>query len=524
MSQLKNICKKYKKDVNDKQVIELKELLENNMGYFSKFSEFLFSGNSTIEELRNIVELLKNIKINKPIHEFKSSEQLYDHLTEIDSKRKLNQVLKSIPSNSRKNVSKRIEYLIYNNIDSVEIFKDFFSKKGGSCKTESHLYEKIKELIKLSKGDSSYKATLEKIQKHVKDEKSSSWWFFKKPEKTTSEIVYSDGSVIVLRVDDFETSEKLGSPHWCISSGRDYFNSYTSNNRKQYFIYQTDLDITDKKRLIGVTMYSNGEPSNIHNSDDSIGDFSDISYLYKYLTLDLDINLDINDVISYNIMDLDLIENIRNKDFFILFNNNDLPTVYNYVTKLIEHIYEKETTELYKRKFYQFFVYKSFYTNGSLFIKLSKLINDVELFNYFTNKHGFNCMQNAVVLYNHIICNILNIASGEKMSLNDDGSINWSDLTPSYISRPYQHFKTPLYNEKQILTYINSIDPKIKKYLKRNIGNNLISDIDQKEEDYIKDFLKSIENILIKHYGIIDTYSNRYRYLYRQRMKFNLIF
>ena len=115
MNQVTKISNKYK--VDPREVSELKNLLGNNLGYLPKFSEWVFKKGTDLKEIKDILDLLKMVKINKPVSSFKSSEELFDYITEVQNKRKLNQIFKSIPSKSRRNVSERIKSAIYNNID-----------------------------------------------------------------------------------------------------------------------------------------------------------------------------------------------------------------------------------------------------------------------------------------------------------------------------------------------------------------------------------------------------------------------
>lgn len=329
MSQINRVCKKYNKDLLDTDVVELRKILIKNMGYFDKMSEWVFSGKSTITEIRDIVDLLQIVKINKSISSFKNSEQLYDHICEVRNKRKLNQIVKSIPSNSRKNVSSRIESIIYNNIDKEDLFKDFFSKKGGTCKTEDDLYQNISEIINTSEGGSAYKDVLSRISSRInflnrKSVLQQILGFIINPVKWTNllfgnykfdfkkhgKIVYKDGETIIVEVSSFILSVAIGSRHWCISNRKTYWDNYVGNEDKtiQYFIYQTKFDSSNKESMIGTTVRKGGikRATHFRNDDSCIGDV----YLSKYSDYlkgsEVDIDY-ITDVIKYKITDLNVI-------------------------------------------------------------------------------------------------------------------------------------------------------------------------------------------------------------------------
>lgn len=355
MSQIKDICKKYDKDPKDKLVTDLREILENHMGYFPQFAKWIFKGGTTIEETKNIIDLLKVIKISKPIGSFKTSEELYDHIHELQNKRKLNQVIKSIPSKSRRNVSKRIKEAIFNNIEKEEEFKDFFSKKGGTCKTEDDLYQRTMEIVNIG-GNYSYKSVLNKIKKRlfflkfsniivnfylgvVGGFSSPSNWFKKSNwiRKNNGGIVYNDGKTIIVKVKSFKLSALIGSRHWCISRNPTYWNSYMRDNRTQYFIYQTEYDRSSKKSMVGVTVHPiAGRVHAAHYKNDSVCPTIDIKKYSTYLK-GKNIPIDnMNDLIKYDIYDINILDTIP--DWKLSMINTNINTLQRNFRKYDTHL------------------------------------------------------------------------------------------------------------------------------------------------------------------------------------------
>lgn len=111
---VRNICRRYNVETDSEDIITLHELLGKRMGYFPQFSKWLFEDEVSIEELVNLADMLKNIKIDRNINSFNSSEELYDYLTETKNKRILNRIIKSLPSKVRRNIS--------NSFYSIDIF------------------------------------------------------------------------------------------------------------------------------------------------------------------------------------------------------------------------------------------------------------------------------------------------------------------------------------------------------------------------------------------------------------------
>lgn len=298
MSQIKNTCKKFGVDPNSDDVKAIKDLLGNKLGYFPVFARWLFDDDifctTTIEELRELIVLLNEIKISKAIGDFQYSEDLYDFLSETKNRRKLNQIVKSIPSHSRRNISDRIKEIMYTNIEKVELFKDYFSKKGGSCKSEEELYQKCLEIIKESESSHSYKDIISKVEKTI-------------DSYGNSDIIFRDGVTIIARIDSYSVSKNLGSNHWCISNQETYWNNYTRDDRTQYFIWQTELDPTDKKSMIGVTVDSFANKIYAaHLKDDRSCDHKYLSKFRGYLTGSNKPISDISVLIKHDIFDISM--------------------------------------------------------------------------------------------------------------------------------------------------------------------------------------------------------------------------
>ena len=265
MSQIKHILKKYKKTNDDEDVKELKKILANNLGYFPKFAEWIFTKQTDLNNIESLLQLLKTIKIDKQISEFKTPENLYDYLIEKESKINLNKVIKSIPSKARKNVSDRVRNLLFNNIENYQYFIDFFSKKGGTLKTEDQLYLKITNIISSLNGGWSYKKLIRKIKTKIFLSR-----FFNSKLRSEGKVIYKDGKTIIVEIKQFSLSKIIGSTHWCISRKKEYWRNYLKEHNKQYFIYQTEYDSSQKESMIGVTV---GPISNIilnaHYRDDT---------------------------------------------------------------------------------------------------------------------------------------------------------------------------------------------------------------------------------------------------------------
>jgi len=274
-------------DPDNKEYIQLKNILSSNIGYLGKFTQWLFNDN-TLNFLEDIYKMIKNVSLDKDINSFETAEDLYDYLTEKKYETKVNQTINSLPSRSRNLVNQELKNLIKNNIDNVDSIKDFYSKKGGRYTNIKDLIEDTKSLISNLQGE----------------------WNPDSIKYEDKELVYKDSNILILWIDSYDRSCDLGSKHWCISTSEDMFGFYTIGFKKQYFIYDFTKDISNKKSMIGTTIDLSGKPTDIHYKDDTPGKKEDILPYMDYLKpyskeyIKSKINIDnIGEVSKYGLVD-----------------------------------------------------------------------------------------------------------------------------------------------------------------------------------------------------------------------------
>ena len=245
-------------DENNPKYLEIKDLLRKNPGYLGQFTKWYLKDREPMEKIKEVYTMLKNIGIDKPIDEFEKLEDLYDYITNYDIDRKVNQVINQLPSEARKNASDRLRDLISLNIEYAKFVKKFYKDKGGRYKTEESLYNDTKDYIENLKGDFNLPTLLKKI------------------EGKNVDIMVATPDILMVRVNDFETSCEIGSKHWCISTSKSHWNSYVNEVTTQYFIWDFTKDISDKRHMIGATIAIGGKISSAHWADDTR--VTDLSY------------------------------------------------------------------------------------------------------------------------------------------------------------------------------------------------------------------------------------------------------
>ena len=285
----KKVLKSLDTPLDDPNYIELKNMLGKHQGYLGKFTEWLFKDNIPMGQLQSVYNEIQSVGLDKPIEQFKTPEEVYDYLTEYKISRSVNQILKSLPSRTRRIVNDNLRNLIKLNIQYKESIQDFYSKKGGRYKNINDLYKDTENLINNLSGG----------------------WGIDSIKYQEDELVYKDNHTLILWIKYYDRSCELGSQHWCISTDKSMWDDYTDDFNKQYFIYDFTKKQSDKKSMIGVTIGTNGTISDCHYRDDTPGDKKEVKNLYgqylkphskEYIKPKININ-DITEVSKYGLVD-----------------------------------------------------------------------------------------------------------------------------------------------------------------------------------------------------------------------------
>jgi hypothetical protein len=233
--------------------IKLKDLLKNNMGYIGKFTEWMVVDHEPFDKIKDTFIELQNNPINKPFDSFKKLEELYDYIQSYTGDKKVNQMLKALPSGTRSfaEKSKELKDLLKMNIKYTKAIVDLYSKKGGRYKEIKKLISDTIDYITNISGDFNLENMLEKIKDY------------------NVEIIEANPEILMIKVNDYKAAHDLGSIHWCISTSKSTFEQYANAFTVQYFIYDFTKKISDISHLIGATLNPNGEIAYAHYADDS---------------------------------------------------------------------------------------------------------------------------------------------------------------------------------------------------------------------------------------------------------------
>lgn len=201
------------------------------------------------------------------MEELKNNNLEYiDDLIERESyKNKINKFAFSIVSNKYKYLYDEKSFELFKKIYEMDLssnyLQDNIGRKIASFKDSNDLNEKLSILIN----------TLDEFYLNS---------ILIKSEKCNIEKTYCNDDVLILKIKDFESSKKLGSASWCISRNSSYFNSYTDNQKEQYFIYDFKKESIDNYSMIGITIDNEGKIVNAHAKNDDCIMHKD--FIYKY--------------------------------------------------------------------------------------------------------------------------------------------------------------------------------------------------------------------------------------------------
>ncbi len=265
LAKARKVLDEIRTDENNPKFIELKKLLSKNPGYLGSFTKWYLQDNESMSKIEEVYKLLLNINIDKPIDTFDKLEDLYDYIQSFEINRKVKQVINSLPSGTRNMISDNkklfdeLKNTISLNIDYAKLIKDFYSKKGGRYKEPVSLVKDTKDFITNLKGEFNSETIKKKL------------------EGLNVEIVVDTPEILMIKVNDYSASCKIGSKHWCISTSQSYWNSYVNEFTNQYFVFDFTKDVSDKRHIIGTTISPSGKITSAHFADDSR--VSDLNYI-----------------------------------------------------------------------------------------------------------------------------------------------------------------------------------------------------------------------------------------------------
>jgi len=216
-------------------------------------------------------QILKNMKFDFNLFKDKSFEVLDDAMHAKVHEYKIDRYAHVILSNKYKNLLTD---------KSLAIFKELYEGNIEE-KTIQNLVGKKLAAIKTPEDFEYY---LRKVANQFNDFNPDALMI--KLEEFGIEPLLTENNIYVFEVTSFEQSTELGSNSWCISRSSSYFDNYTSNEARQFFIYDFNEPETSNESMIGITINKDGTFSTQHlKNDDYIRPNEFLSEIKKNLIL-----------------------------------------------------------------------------------------------------------------------------------------------------------------------------------------------------------------------------------------------
>lgn len=239
--------------------------------FFKRFIEDQFAVDiiPVLDTYQQYSEVISRAGINILQMTEKSMEAVDDSLNEVVLEHKLNQYVNSILSNKYQHLltpeARDMLKIIYEAGVNKQSLQNYVGKKIAALKTPEEFLEYVTK-VKDHFSGFTHNALSSKL------------------EGNGIKPCYDKDGVVIFHVENFATSKKLGSPSWCISRTSNYFEDYTENGARQYFMYDFNEKETSNTSMIGFTIKKDGSVLASHLKNDD-----DFTFLTNYSGLHLEV-------------------------------------------------------------------------------------------------------------------------------------------------------------------------------------------------------------------------------------------
>lgn len=288
----------------------------------------------------------ESAKLNKEdpryfkINELESFEEITDKITKVNVINKVkkfaNKLLRSYSN------------LLYKEDGSLN---ENIIEKFSVIMEENLEKEKLSELfsnIKIVDGNKDgFSALLDKIIMSFNPNKQDILDLIKN-ENINAVVKHDENGVIIIQINDFNASEKLGNSKWCISNDKSYFEDYLIDSDieidgllgNHYFVYDFNLNKDDKMSHYAFTVNFNGEITaafDKRNEDisESVINIFDKTVISKILVPEIKRINDLDEKSCFDIIEKleELITDPDSNDNYSLSNVFSNPLIANYILK-----------------------------------------------------------------------------------------------------------------------------------------------------------------------------------------------
>lgn len=217
--------------------------------YFNK----ILSSIDTYFKHENILKSLKYDFMEK-CKKATCFEKIDDEMHKLIREHKIKKFAESIISSKYKHLYNKESYKLFQELYDLSIdtktLQEMLGKKLAAVENKKMFNENIKKLIN---NLNEFDMESVKIKANAHGVK----------------IISEEKEILILEIENFVQSQKLGSASWCISRNQSYFEQYTDKGSKQYFIYDFNQDSKNIKSLIGITLTKAFKVKAAHTKSDS---------------------------------------------------------------------------------------------------------------------------------------------------------------------------------------------------------------------------------------------------------------
>ena len=197
--------------------------------------------------------ILKNMKFDFNIISDKSFEEFDDAMNSSLNDYKIYRYANSILSNKYKDLltDKALESfkILYESEITASTLQNLIGKKLAAIQSSSEFEKYLDKVVNQFNGFTPEALTT-------------------KLESLNITPLLTDNDVYVFEVKSFEESKALGSVSWCIARNQHYFDNYTSNEKRQFFIYDFNQNDKSNESMIGITLEKSGKFNTQHLKND----------------------------------------------------------------------------------------------------------------------------------------------------------------------------------------------------------------------------------------------------------------
>jgi hypothetical protein len=164
--------------------------------------------------------------------------------------------------------------------DALESFKTLYDSKISEKELQSLIGKKLASI----KTTEEFEKYLEKVINQFNGFNPEA--LTGKLAKMNIEPLLTENDIYVFEVKTFEESKALGSPSWCIARNDYHFNTYTSSEKRQFFIYDFNKSEKSNESMIGITLEKSGSFNTQHlKNDDYVSPTEFLKDIQKRLIL-----------------------------------------------------------------------------------------------------------------------------------------------------------------------------------------------------------------------------------------------